>query len=99
VANQKHHEETAKWIVAPQSGDIYEYKTEDNQYTLLMVNDIQGDSVYIRQNQYETNLKKGLRKLKAKGSVAYSTELYSFSKGELKAMFDKGVILDIDRDR
>lgn len=96
-ANQQRIKENAQWILAPQSGDVYEYKTSEGQYTLLMVNDVQGDTVFVRQNQYEVNLRKGLRKLKEKGSAAYESELYAFSKKELKEMLDKEEILDIDR--
>jgi hypothetical protein len=48
-------------------------------------------------NNYETNKPSGLADLKRKGNGAYTEDVLSLSKGELKTMFDNGEIVDIDR--
>ena len=78
----------------PQSGDIFQIKTKDNQYTLYKVDEVQGDSVFVKANNYETNSASGLDDLKKK---EYSEDILGFTKTELKQMLDKGEIIDIDR--
>jgi hypothetical protein len=97
VASQQNDARNAKLILAPQPGDIFEIKTENNQYTLYKVDDIKGDTAFLLLNEYETNKSSGLNDLKRKGDAAYSKESYSFSKPELKEMLSKGEIIDIDR--
>ena len=76
---------------------IFEIKTKDNQYTLYKVDNVQGDSVFVHPNQYETNKESGLNDLKAKGDASYSEEITPFLKSELRQMLEKGEITDIDR--
>ena len=83
--------------MAPQSGDIFEIKTRDNQYTLYKVENIEGDSAFIRANQFESNKISGLADLKRKGEGAYSEFVFPVAKTELKQMLEKGEILDIER--
>jgi len=97
ISEKNKDERNAKFILAPQSGDIFEIKTKDNQYTLFKVDQVQGDSVFIRPNEYETNKSSGLSDLKNKGDNAFSEIMLAFSKDELKKMLDKGEIIDIDR--
>ena len=98
IWNDKENDaKNANLILAPQVGDIFEIKTQENQYTLYKVESVESDSAAIRINQFETNKKSGLTSLKAKGESAYSEDIYSFSKKELKVMLQKGEILDIDR--
>jgi hypothetical protein len=95
--DKKNDEKNARLVLAPQSGDIFEIKTKDNQYTLYKVENIEGDTAFIRVNQYESNKASGLADLKGKGESAYSEDVYGFSKTELKVMLEKGEILDIQR--
>jgi hypothetical protein len=97
ISEKNKNEKNAKFILSPQIGDIFEIKTDDNQYTLYKVDEVQGDSVFIRINQYETNKATGLADLKRKGEGAYSEDVFAVDKKQLKAMFDKDKILDIDR--
>lgn len=97
VSEKKKDEKNAKLILSPQSGDIFEVKTEDLQYTLYKVDGLQGDSVLIRVNNYETNKVTGLSDLKRKGEAAYSEDLFAIHKKDLQQMLDKGEIMDIER--
>lgn len=97
VSEKKKDEKNAKLILSPQSGDIFEVKTEHHQYTLYKVDGLQGDSVLIRVNNYETNKVTGLSDLKRKGEAAYSEDLFAIHKKDLQQMLDKGEIMDIER--
>lgn len=97
ISDKNKDERNARFILTPQSGDVFEIKTKDNQYTLFKVDQVQGDSVLIRPSEYETNRSSGLSELKRKGDNAYSEIMLAFSKDELKKMLDKGEIIDIDR--
>ena len=98
IADKQNDAKNAKLILAPKKGDIFEIKTKDNQYTLLKVEDLKGDTIYVRFNNYETDKRTGFSKLKSKGDSSYSEEIEAVNKSDLKSMFDKGDILDIDRD-
>ena len=97
INDKKKDEKNAQLILTPQNGDIFEIKTKDNQYTLYKIDQIQGDSVFVRVNNYETNKATGIDDLKKKGDNAYSEEVLGLSKSELKVMLDKGEIIDVDR--
>jgi hypothetical protein len=94
INDKKKDEKNAQLILTPQAGDIFEIKTKDNQYTLYKVDQVQGDSVFVQVSSFEVNKIKGLDDLKKK---EYSEDILGFSKSELKEMFNKGEILDIDR--
>jgi hypothetical protein len=94
INENKKNEKNAQLILTPKSGDIFEVKTKDNQYTLYKVDQVEGDSVFIQPNNYEVNKISGLDDLKKKD---YSNDTYGFSKSELKEMLNKGEILDIER--
>lgn len=97
VTSRNNDARNAKLIAAPQTGDVYEVKTPENQYTLYKVASVTGDSVFVRMHQYETNGSSGLTELKNRGDAAYSEEVTAFLKSELKEMLDKGGIVDVDR--
>jgi hypothetical protein len=84
-------------ITAPQKGDVYEIKTDEDQYTLYKVDGIHGDTVFVLKNEYETTKESGLAGLKQKGDAAYSRETVELLKQTLQKMLDDGEIIDIDR--
>jgi hypothetical protein len=91
---KKKDAKNAQLILSPQAGDVMEYKTKTGSYTLLKVESVTADSVFMRENNYETDKESGIYQLKSK---EYALEVESISKKDLKALFDKGNILDIDR--
>lgn len=94
ISDKKKDERNAQLILTPRAGDIFEIKTKDNQYTLYKVDQVEGDSIFVQASNYEVNKLTGLNDLKKKD---YSSDIYGFSKTELKEMFNKGEIIDIDR--
>ena len=81
-------------LLFPQPGDIYEMATENSQYTLLRVSRVQGDSVFVNINEFETDKKKGLSELREK---PFSKEEIAFTTQTLRVMQKEGKILDIER--
>ncbi|HEY6503901.1 MAG TPA: hypothetical protein VIZ28_08005 [Chitinophagaceae bacterium] len=96
VSEKQNDARNAKLIQAPQKGDIFEVRSGSN-YTLYKVQQVLGDTVYILYNQYETNKISGLADLKKKGNTGFADIAEPFLKKEIKAMFDDGDIIDIDR--
>jgi hypothetical protein len=99
VDTKNKKEANTKLIANPLPGDILEVKTNGNNYTLFKIDEIQGDSVILRANKYEVDKESGIYKLKIKGDSSYAEEQLLYNKKELKTMFDKGDILDIDRKK
>jgi len=97
INDKKKDEKNSRLVLAPHTGDIFEIKTDQDQYTLYKIDDVQGDSVFIRINNYETNKLTGLDDLKRKGETAYSEDVFSITKADLKKMLDKGDVIDIER--
>jgi hypothetical protein len=95
ISGKQNDAENARLILTPQAGDIFEIKLGRKHYTLYKVDQVNGDSVFVQLNDYETNKVAGLKDLKKK---AYSEEVMVFSKAELKQMLEKGEIIDIERN-
>jgi hypothetical protein len=94
VAISNDNKQNIQFIQQPQAGDIYEMATENSHYTLLKVARVQGDSVYVHINEYETDKRKGLYQLKSK---PFSAEEIAFTKQTLRLMLKEGKIIDVDR--
>ncbi|WP_290798657.1 zinc-ribbon domain-containing protein [Flavihumibacter sp. UBA7668] len=98
VNDKKKQDKNAQLVLTPKAGDLLEIKTPERQYTLYKIDQINGDSVLFRVHNYETNKLSGLRELKEKGETGFSTEQFAIHKNELKAWFDKGELIDIERN-
>jgi hypothetical protein len=96
-AGQKKDAENMAYIQAPQEGDIYEYKTEDGEYSLLKVATIDGDTVFVIPNKYAATKSTGLAKLEAQGDSTFSDEMYPMMRSELVNMVEKNEILEVIR--
>jgi hypothetical protein len=93
--SRKKDQNNSAFILAPKTGDVFEVKTKDNQYTLFKAVRVEADSVFVQINNYVADRSTALYKMKNK---EYSPSVFALSKKELKEMFDKGNILDIDRN-
>ena len=98
IIEKENHKRNSQLISVLQKGDIFEIKKTPNQYTLFKVDHIAGDTVFILMSQYETNTPKGLVDIKNKGDEAFILHPMPMLKSELKNMFEKGVLTDIDRN-
>ncbi len=82
-------------IESPMNGDVYEI-SKDNQFTLYKVNNVNGDTVFVLKNQYESNYN-GLKELKRKGDESYLKVQFPILKSELMEKFKKGEIINVNR--
>lgn len=94
VAEQKNQ----ALIEYPLEGDIYEYKTDDGQYTLMKVAGIRSDTVFVYPNNYAATKLGGLRKLKEQADTTYSEFTISFLKSDLRDLLEKNQIMNIIRE-
>ena len=97
VSENMKSRKVAQLIRSPQAGDVLEVKTNSEHYTLFKIDGVQGDSVFIHFNNYETDLESGMDQIRDKGDTAFSQEISSMSKADLQKMEEKGQVLDIDR--
>lgn len=92
----QHDEDVKNYINEPAAGDVIEFRnTDTNYYSTLRIESVTKDSIFVIQNNYETDKKSGVSKIdKAKN---YDTAPFGIGKNQLKEMFDKGVFYDINR--
>lgn len=81
----------------PQVGDVYQIKTETNNYTLYKIDEIKKDSIIFEINNFESNRVSGLRKLANKENGGFDGIKEGYSKQEVIAMKEKGRIEKIVR--
>ena len=87
---------SAKYILTPAQGDIYEIKIASGQYTLYKVKSVGTDSVFVNPSLYETNLESGISDLISKNS--YSDEIFGIAKKKIKQMFEDDQVLGVHRN-
>lgn len=86
-----------EYINDPIAGDIYEYKTEDGNYSIMKVINVEPGTVYMLPNTKESSRMGGVYKL-------YEEEFYPedsalvVPKTALQELYDDGTIYDIKRD-
>lgn len=97
VEGKQKDSKNEKLIENPQVGDVYEYKAGASEYTLIKVNQVDADTVYLLFNDYQVNRSSGFKKIREQGNDAYSDEPFPVLKEDLKEMFDTGKILNINR--
>lgn len=93
-ANKK---QNLAYINDPKVDDVYEVKVDGGDYTLYKISKVTADSVEVLVHNYFAQKSSALSKMKRKFGNSYSETTLSFSKPQLKAMFDKSDILDVDR--
>jgi hypothetical protein len=96
IFNKQKAQKVTQMIPSIQKGDIMHMKLEDNAYTLVKVNRVKGDSVFLFLNKFQTNNLSGIDDLKSKG---YDTLEEGFTIADLKAMDSREEIIDIERNK
>lgn len=94
--DQQHKKDVLTYIEAPQKGDIYDVKLDDGDYTLYAVQSVTKDSVFVYMNDYKTNYKTGLSDIDR--SENYASDIFGFSKSDIKTLFETKHIIDVKRD-
>ena len=81
------------FIVNPKKGDVY-IVNNNSIYTTLKVNKVVSDSVYVYLNDFSLNGYSGINEIDIDKNY---NKIVSFSKLDLKSMYDKNIIYQIDR--
>lgn len=85
------------YIEDPQVGDVYSITTEKNgYYSSLKISEIKNDSVFVIFNDYEIDKRSKIYKIDKDQN--YTSDSEGYTKSELKDLFNKGIIYDIDRN-
>ncbi|WP_298479207.1 zinc-ribbon domain-containing protein [uncultured Maribacter sp.] len=95
-AGKKDKENEAQYLSSPLAGDIYDYKTENSQYSTMRIIHVSADSVYVQLNDFEIGRSSKIYKIDKEEN--YSKKAYGYSKDEIKTMYDQRIIIDIDRE-
>jgi hypothetical protein len=94
ITNMQNDSENAELVLSPQKGDIYEVKHSETEYTLYKVDRVEGNAVYIFENEFATDQSSGVKELLLK---PFYKESVPIMKVDLKVMLEKGQIMDIER--
>ncbi len=97
TANKRDDAININFIQQPKNGDVLAVKTTQDKYTLLKVDVVAGDSIFVRASNYETNVVAGLYILKTKGDSSFSACTIPLPKSALQKMVSNGEIVNIDR--
>lgn len=84
------------YVANPMAGDIYKYKTDDNNYSTLKIVSVSSDSIFVSPNKYQTDKMSGIYKLDKDEN--YPAESYGISRNDVKQMLLDKDIYDIDRN-
>jgi hypothetical protein len=95
LQDREKNKNNAHLVDTPAIGDVLEVKNTNQQYTLTKVIDIKKDSIFLVSSNYQSNEESGLAALK---DSSYSDEISYISKTDLKALFNKGDILHVNRN-
>jgi hypothetical protein len=93
--SQQTKAEELEFIDQPQVGDIYQYKTETNNYSTMKIDSVLKDSIYFFVNEMEITKSSGISEIDIEENYK---ELYGFSKSKIKEMYTNEEIYEINRD-
>lgn len=96
VSNRQDNKKEREYMANPVEGDIYEYETDDGNYSTFKVLAVSGDTVKYLFNTYWINQKSGISDIDIEEN--YSDTIYYFLQTELAYMYEEGVIYDVRRD-
>jgi hypothetical protein len=94
IKDREQKKNSADLISTPAIGDVLEVKNKEQQFTLTKIIDIKQDSIFLVSSNYQSTEQSGLVSLK---DSSYSDEISFISKADLKALFTKGEILQVNR--
>ena len=83
---------TARLVLQPAAGHIYDVKLEDKVFTLLKVTAVKGDSVYLVENQFIADDYSGFSGLHEK---PFRSDVHAVPKKQIKDWYDSGVIRNV----
>ncbi|QQS36000.1 MAG: hypothetical protein IPM56_17455 [Ignavibacteriales bacterium] len=87
----------ADYLNSPESGDVYEIKTDNGNYSLLKIVDVKDDSVYVKFHVEEKESQSEIKMLSTDKNFA--RDVFAFSMEQIKQNYDDGLILNIQRSK
>lgn len=96
LSGQREKANTKKYLEAPALNDVYCVQ-EDNEYSLMTIAEIQGDSIYFMNNEYYTTQRLDVKKLH-RANFYEKGVIYGYSKDELQELYNDKIIHNIWRD-
>tara|TARA_B110000091_G_scaffold207270_1_gene245245 strand:- start:1040 stop:1501 length:462 start_codon:yes stop_codon:yes gene_type:complete len=92
----QHDEDVKNYIKEPLVGDVIEFKNLETRYfSILKIESVTKDSIFVIQNNYETDKKGDISEINI--SKNYTTEAFAFGRNEIQKMFDDEIFYDINR--
>jgi zinc-ribbon family len=85
----------AEFVKNPKVGDVYSIKVSDAHFTCARVDKVDKDSIYLTDNDYETDKSTGIDAIDV--SKNYTTEKEVLTKKEIQDAFKKEKIFAITR--
>lgn len=78
------------------TGDIYEFKSEDGNFSSMKVNRVTTDSVYMLYNLYSINKRNHVYEINIDSN--FTKEEFAYSKQEIVDLYETGEFIHIKRD-
>lgn len=94
LSAKKSEETQNQYMAAPQKGDVYQYKVEQN-YSTLKVTAVDPDSITVTPNDYAIN--KQFNTSEIDKPENYTTSSYRLSRAQLLSMYGKKDIYGVTR--
>jgi hypothetical protein len=96
VQGQIDEENELLYVADPMAGDVCEYKTEDNDYSVFRIVEVTPDSLVVLYNDYVSESRSSLYQLNK--DTCYSDLYYWLSRAEYEEMHADGTVYGISRD-
>ncbi len=94
-AGSKNKKDNQAFINSPQVGDVYEYKTEGDYYSLMKVTEVSSQEIVFVTNKFEVARSSKLYTIdKAEN---FLEEEYQISRQDLQDLYLNGDIVDVNR--
>lgn len=86
------------FIENPMVNDLYEVKSGYDEYTLMKIAAIQGDSVFLRSNEYTVKSESAIKDLKTNYKNSFTLETTLYTKDQLLEKLDDNAIIRVSRE-
>lgn len=94
-SSDKSDREAVEYIKNPKAGDVYSYVISQSRYTAIRVDKVVKDSVYLTDNDYETDQTTGIEEIDVPKNYTINKEV--LTKEGIQKMFKDKLIFEINR--
>jgi hypothetical protein len=95
LAGGVNSKEDLTYVDSPHTGDIYHVRTQEGNYSLLKVVAVDGNSVQLQANTYQTSSSSEVADLNKPEN--YDRESFDLTRYDLQIMMRKEQIVDVER--